>query len=128
MVVREAVPVWLAGGVWLPGCCVWVVGGVVAVCGALTYAELAAAFPRSGGMYVFLREAFGSLTAFRLKGRGDREFNQGIARTLLDDFGIFTFPRTGLAKGDCVRVTPALYNAPADADRLVAALKVLAAR
>ncbi|MBK6456144.1 MAG: aminotransferase class V-fold PLP-dependent enzyme [Gemmatimonadetes bacterium] len=70
----------------------------------------------------------GSLTAFRLKGRGDREFNQGIARTLLDDFGIFTFPRTGLAKGDCVRVTPALYNAPADADRLVAALRVIAAR
>ncbi len=42
----------------------WVVGGVVAVSGALTYAELAAAFPRSGGMYVFLREAFGPLTAF----------------------------------------------------------------
>ncbi len=42
----------------------WVVGGVVAVCGALTYAELAAAFPRRGGMYVFLREAFGPLTAF----------------------------------------------------------------
>lgn len=42
----------------------WVVGGVVAVCGALTYAELAAAFPRSGGMYVFLREAFGPVPAF----------------------------------------------------------------
>lgn len=42
----------------------WVIGGVVAVCGALTYAELAAAYPRSGGMYVFLREAFGPLTAF----------------------------------------------------------------
>jgi len=42
----------------------WVVGGVVAVCGALTYAELAAAFPRSGGVYVFLREGFGPLPAF----------------------------------------------------------------
>jgi amino acid transporter len=42
----------------------WVVGGVVAVCGALTYAELAAAFPRSGGIYVFIREAFGPLPAF----------------------------------------------------------------
>lgn len=41
----------------------WVIG-VVAVCGALTYAELAAAFPRSGGIYVFLREAFGPLPAF----------------------------------------------------------------
>ena len=34
------------------------------VCGALTYAELAAKFPRSGGIYVFLREAFGPLPAF----------------------------------------------------------------
>ncbi len=42
----------------------WVMGGVVAVCGALTYAELAAAFPRSGGIYVFLREGFGPLPAF----------------------------------------------------------------
>ena len=42
----------------------WVLGGVVAVCGALTYAELAAAFPRSGGIYVFIREAFGPLPAF----------------------------------------------------------------
>ncbi len=42
----------------------WVIGGIVAVCGALTYAELAAAFPRSGGIYVFLREAFGPLPAF----------------------------------------------------------------
>jgi amino acid transporter len=36
----------------------------VVLCGALTYAELAAAFPRSGGIYVFLREAFGPLPAF----------------------------------------------------------------
>lgn len=42
----------------------WVIGGVVAVCGALTYAELAAAFPRSGGIYVFIREGFGPLPAF----------------------------------------------------------------
>jgi APA family basic amino acid/polyamine antiporter len=42
----------------------WVFGGIVAVCGALTYAELAAAFPRSGGIYVFIREGFGPLPAF----------------------------------------------------------------
>src|SRR3989454_6789422 len=42
----------------------WVVGGVVTLCGALTYAELAALFPRSGGIYVFIREAFGPLPAF----------------------------------------------------------------
>lgn len=42
----------------------WVMGAVVALCGALTYAELAAAFPRTGGLYVFLREGFGPLAAF----------------------------------------------------------------
>jgi amino acid transporter len=42
----------------------WVIGGVVALCGALTYAELAAMFPRSGGIYVFIRESFGALPAF----------------------------------------------------------------
>ena len=42
----------------------WVLGGVAVLCGALTYAELAAAFPKSGGVYVFIREAFGPLPAF----------------------------------------------------------------
>ena len=42
----------------------WLMGGLVVVCGALTYAELAASFPRSGGIYVFLREAWGPLPAF----------------------------------------------------------------
>jgi basic amino acid/polyamine antiporter, APA family len=42
----------------------WVVGGLVAVCGALTQAELSAAMPRSGGDYVYLHEAYGPLAAF----------------------------------------------------------------
>jgi isopenicillin-N epimerase len=36
--------------------------------------------------------------------------------------------RSGLARGDCVRVTPALYSTPADGAKLVAALRTLAAR
>src|SRR6059036_1800515 len=42
----------------------WVLGAAVVLCGALTYSELAAAFPRSGGVYVFVHEAFGPLPAF----------------------------------------------------------------
>lgn len=42
----------------------WVLGAVVALMGALTIAELAAMFPRSGGVYVFIREAYGPLPAF----------------------------------------------------------------
>src|SRR5438552_5359034 len=43
---------------------VWVLGGLLALCGALTYAELAALFPRSGGVFVYIREGFGRLPAF----------------------------------------------------------------
>lgn len=37
----------------------WVVGGVLALCGAVCYAELGAAIPRAGAEYQYLREAFG---------------------------------------------------------------------
>lgn len=42
----------------------WIVGALAAVCGAMTFAELAGTFPRTGGWYVFLRESFGGLAAF----------------------------------------------------------------
>jgi basic amino acid/polyamine antiporter, APA family len=42
----------------------WVAGGVVALSGGLTYAEMGSMYPRSGGVYVYLREAFGPLIAF----------------------------------------------------------------
>jgi APA family basic amino acid/polyamine antiporter len=43
---------------------VWTVGGVLSLLGALTFAELGAAKPQSGGMYVYLRDAFGPAVAF----------------------------------------------------------------
>jgi basic amino acid/polyamine antiporter, APA family len=43
---------------------VWLAGGLLAFVGAMAYAELAALRPRSGGEYVYLREAFGPLAAF----------------------------------------------------------------
>src|SRR5205085_8292270 len=42
----------------------WIAGGVLAICGGLTYAEMGAMYPRSGGLYVFLEEAYGPLVAF----------------------------------------------------------------
>ena len=42
----------------------WAVGGVVALAGALTYAELGAMMPDAGGAYVYIREGFGKLPAF----------------------------------------------------------------
>jgi APA family basic amino acid/polyamine antiporter len=43
---------------------VWVVGGLLSLFGALSYAELAAALPEAGGEYVYLREAYGPLWGF----------------------------------------------------------------
>ena len=42
----------------------WVVGGLIALCGALSLAELAAAMPRAGGIYEYLRRAWGDRVAF----------------------------------------------------------------
>src|SRR5262249_1442738 len=39
-------------------------GGLLTLCGALTYAELSALFPNTGGVFVYLREGFGRLPAF----------------------------------------------------------------
>ena len=69
-----------------------------------------------------------AITSFRLHGRGTRDANQAVVRELFDRFGLFTVWRNGPAKGDCVRVTPALYNTPADAEKLADALRTLARR
>ena len=42
----------------------WLAGGALTLAGALSYAELGAMFPRAGGIYVFLREAWGPLWGF----------------------------------------------------------------
>lgn len=52
----------LPSGAWV--IFVWALGGVVALAGALTYAELGAMLPEAGGPYVYIREAFGALPAF----------------------------------------------------------------
>src|SRR5688572_30410026 len=48
----------------LPLLSVWVAGGLLALCGALTLAEIAGAYPRTGGLLVFIREGWGRLPAF----------------------------------------------------------------
>ena len=42
----------------------WIIGGVLSLLGALTFAELGAATPDSGGLYAYVRDAFGPLPAF----------------------------------------------------------------
>src|SRR6202165_4130075 len=58
---------------------VWIVGGVLSLLGALTYAELAAANPEAGGLYCYIRDGFGRISAF-LYGWG---LFLGVARRFL---------------------------------------------
>jgi amino acid transporter len=60
------VPAGVAATLGVPGpvMLAWVLGGVVALAGALALAELAASLPRSGGVFAFLLEAFGPVPAF----------------------------------------------------------------
>ncbi len=53
-----------AGGQAGPALLVWVIGGVLSLLGALAYGELGAMNPAAGGLYVYLRDAFGPATAF----------------------------------------------------------------
>ncbi|MBN1765304.1 MAG: amino acid permease [Sedimentisphaerales bacterium] len=56
-VARGASSIW---GVFL----IWIVGGVLSLFGALSYAELASAYPKAGGDYVYLSRAFGRWAGF----------------------------------------------------------------
>jgi len=81
---------------------VWVAGGVLSLFGALAYAELGAMFPRAGGIYVFLREAYGPLTAFLYGWCTFFVMQSGSVATLAAGFAIYLgylFPMSpGIAK------------------------------
>lgn len=49
---------------WAGVLCIWLVGGLLALTGALCYAELANAYPREGGDYVYLSRAYGSWAGY----------------------------------------------------------------
>jgi len=56
----------IAAGLPSPGLLlvVWLMGGLITLCGALSFAELGAMYPQAGGQYVYLREAYGPAAAF----------------------------------------------------------------
>ncbi|WP_280198938.1 aminotransferase class V-fold PLP-dependent enzyme [Nocardia cyriacigeorgica] len=70
----------------------------------------------------------GAITSFRIRGRTSQADNEAIVAHLLDEHGIFTVRRGGVARGDCVRVTPAQFTSADHVDRLAAALPEVADR
>jgi amino acid transporter len=51
-------------GSWWGVIAIWIVGGLLSLCGALGYAELATAYPKEGGDYVYLSRAYGPWAGF----------------------------------------------------------------
>jgi basic amino acid/polyamine antiporter, APA family len=66
---------------------VWVVAGVLSLLGALTYAELGAMKPEAGGLYAYIRDAFGPLPAFLFGWTSFVVIGSGSIATLAVAFG-----------------------------------------
>ena len=69
---------------------VWMIGGVLSLAGALSLAELGAANPSAGGIYVYLRDAYGRLFAFLYGWALLLVINSGSLATLAVAFGIYS--------------------------------------
>ncbi|MGY8683210.1 aminotransferase class V-fold PLP-dependent enzyme [Bradyrhizobium sp. UFLA05-153] len=74
--------------------------------------------PDEAGMY-------GAITSFRLAARTSKDDNNAIVAKLRDGYKVHTVRRAGVAKGQCIRVTPALYTEEAHLNSLVEALAVI---
>jgi selenocysteine lyase/cysteine desulfurase len=70
-------------------------------------------------------EMSAAITSFRLRGRTGAAETERVVTELRDVHGILTVRRTGVAGGDCIRVTPALYNTSEDVSKFANALKRL---
>jgi selenocysteine lyase/cysteine desulfurase len=62
------------------------------------------------------------ITSFRVRTKGSREDNNALVAALRDRHKVLTVRRDGVTKGQCIRVTPALYTTEDEVDRFVAAL------
>jgi selenocysteine lyase/cysteine desulfurase len=69
--------------------------------------------------------SYGAITSFRLAGKTSKADNDAIVVKLRDSHKVMTVRRAGVAKGQCIRVTPALFTEEADLDRLVEALAIV---
>jgi selenocysteine lyase/cysteine desulfurase len=69
--------------------------------------------------------SYGAITSFRLAGKTSKADNEAVVVKLRDSHKVMTVRRAGVAKGQCIRVTPALFTDEADLDRLVEALAVV---
>ena len=77
----------LASPFWL--LLVWLIAGLMAMCGAIVYGELAARYPDAGGGYVYLREAWGPRVAFLYGWKCCLVMDPGITAALATGFAAY---------------------------------------
>lgn len=68
---------------------------------------------------------YAGITSFRIKHITSNKDNAALVQTLKNDYGVFTVNIDGLLHGGAIRVSPALYNSTADAEKLAAAINRL---
>jgi selenocysteine lyase/cysteine desulfurase len=91
------------------------------------WAEEARAFPGVEVLTPSDPGLHGAITSFRLAGRTSLAENVALARRLLEEDGVFTVHRGGVACGACVRVTPAPFTSEAEVLALLEGVRRLAA-
>src|SRR5580700_399065 len=74
---------------------VWCGMGLITMCGALCYSELAVRFPRAGGEYVYLREGYGSRVAFLYGWMSAAVMDPGLAAALAVGAAPYVLALTG---------------------------------
>ncbi len=84
---------------------VWVLGGVLTLLGALSYGELGAVFPKAGGDYVYLKEAYGPIAGFMVGWVGFFIINPGSIAALALGLTEYLIP---LITGDMAGTSPAI--------------------
>lgn len=77
---------------------VWCGMGLVALCGALCYSELAVRFPHAGGEYVYLREGYGGRVAFLYGWMSAAVMDPGLAAALAMGTAPYIFSMLGISQ------------------------------
>ncbi len=82
-----------------PALLAWVLGGVLSLCGSLALAEMAVTHPRTGGLYVFIRESFGDRPAFIFGWASLWVIKPTVIASIASVFATYFCQAVGLGKG-----------------------------
>ena len=77
----------------------WILGGVLSMCGSLALAEMAVTHPRTGGLYVFIRESFGERLAFVFGWASLWVIKPTVIASIASVFATYFCQAVGLGKG-----------------------------